>query len=112
MKKDSIYLEKRMRAIKILEKFNNLYHFSDEIFFLALTYMDYIFKSLYNVKKKEITRKNEELYILNCLLLSEKFYDKDINIIPNDVTFNSLIDAYMRQNNMSKVFLLLSKMQQ
>ena len=83
MEKDSIYLEKRMRAIKILEKFNNLYHFSDEIFFLALTYMDYIFKSLYNVKKKEITRKNEELYILNCLLLSEKFYDKDINIIPD-----------------------------
>jgi hypothetical protein len=83
MKKDSIYLEKRMRAIKILEKLNNLYHFSDEIFFLALTYMDYIFKSLYNIKKKEITRKNEELYILNCLLLSEKFYDKDINIIPD-----------------------------
>ena len=57
MQKDSIYPEKRGRAIKILEKFNNLYHFSEEIFFLALTYMDYIFKSIYNNKNKNITRK-------------------------------------------------------
>ena len=83
MQKDSLYPEKRSRAIKILEKFNNLYHFSDEIFFLALTYMDYIFKSIYNNKNNNITRKNEELYILNCLLISEKFYDKDINVIPD-----------------------------
>ena len=83
MEKDSIYPEKRTRAIKILEKFNNLYHFSDEVYFLALTYMDYIFKSIYNIKNKNITRKNEELYILNCLLISEKFYDKDINVIPD-----------------------------
>ena len=83
MEKDSIYPEKRTRAIKILEKINNLYQFSDEIFFLALTYMDYIFKSLYNIKNKNITKKNEELYILNSLLISEKFYDKDINIIPD-----------------------------
>lgn len=83
IQKDSIYPEKRSRDIKMLEKFNNLYHFSDEIFFLALTYMDYIFKSIYNNKNKNITRKNEELYILNCLLISEKFYDKDINIIPD-----------------------------
>ena len=83
LQKDSIYPEKRSRAIKILEKFNNLYHFSDEIFFLALTYMDYIFKSIYSNKNKNVTRKNEELYILNCLLISEKFYDKDINDIPD-----------------------------
>ena len=82
--KDSIYPEKRSRDIKILEKINNLYHFSDEIFFLALTYMDYIFKYIYhNNKSKNITRKTEELYILNCLLISEKFYDKDINNIPD-----------------------------
>ena len=68
LEKDSLYPEKRTRAIKILEKFNNLYHYSDEIFFLALTYMDYIFKFL---------------YILNCLLIAEKFYDKDINTIPD-----------------------------
>lgn len=83
LQKDSLYPEKRTRAIKILEKFNNLYHYSDEIFFLALTYMDYIFKILYNNKNKTITRKNEELYILNCLLIAEKFYDKDINTIPD-----------------------------
>ena len=85
LEKDSLYPEKRTRAIKILEKFNNLYHYSDEIFFLALTYMDYIFKFLYNNKNnnKTITRKNEELYILNCLLIAEKFYDKDINTIPD-----------------------------
>ena len=81
---DSLYPEKRTRDIKILEKINNLYHFSDEIFFLALTYMDYIFKIIYNNKNKikNITRKTEELYILNCLLISEKFYDKDIINIP------------------------------
>ena len=84
LEKDSIYPEKRSRDIKILEKINNLYHFSDEIFFLALTYMDYIFKYIYNNKNKikNITRKTEELYILNCLLISEKFYDKDIINIP------------------------------
>ena len=65
MQKDSIYPEKRSRAIKILEKFNILYHFSDEIFFLALTYMDYIFKSIYNNKNKNITRKNEEFSLEN-----------------------------------------------
>ena len=37
---------------------------------------------------------------------------KDINITPNDVTFNSLIDAYVRQNKMDKVFKLISTMQQ
>ena len=81
LEKDSIYPEKRSRDIKILEKLNNLYHFSDEIFFLALTYMDYIFKYIYH-SSKNITRKTEELYIFNCLLISEKFYDKDINNIP------------------------------
>ena len=47
--------------------------------------MDYIFKFLYNNKNKNksITRKNEELYILNFLLIAEKFYDKDINTIPD-----------------------------
>ena len=80
--KNSKYLEKRSRAIKILEKLNNLYHYADDIFFLALTYMDYIFKSLYN-KNENLTNKKEELYILNCLLISEKFYDKDITNIPD-----------------------------
>jgi len=81
IKKDSIYPTKRTRAIKLLEKFNNIYHFSDEIFFLALTYMDYIFKYIYE-KNKTIKKKTEELYILNCLIISEKFYDKDVTIIP------------------------------
>ena len=44
IKKDSIYLEKRSRVIKLLEKYNHLYHFSEEIFFLSLTYIDFIFK--------------------------------------------------------------------
>ena len=38
--------------------------------------------------------------------------NNDVNIIPNDVTFNSLIDAYVRQNNMNKVFKLITSMQQ
>ena len=82
IQKDSIYLEKRPRAIKLLEKFNNLYHYSDDIFFLALTYMDLIFKNLYNQNKK-ITKKEEDLYILNCLFISEKFYEKDLKDSPN-----------------------------
>ena len=61
-------------------------------------------------------------FIKGCTQL--KLYDKidyafehlinnnDINITPNDVTFNSLIDAYVRQNNMNKVFKLISIMQQ
>ena len=60
-------------------------------------------------------------YIKGCTQL--KLYDKldyvfdhiidhnDVNIKPNDVTFNSLIDAYVRQNNMNKVFKLISTMQ-
>ena len=82
IKKDSIYLEKRTRAIKLLEKFNNLYHYSDDIFFLAITYMDLIFKTLYNQNKK-LTKKEEDLYILNSLFLSEKFYEKDIKEHPD-----------------------------
>ena len=82
IKKDSIYLEKRPRALKLLEKFNNMYHYTEDIFFLALTYMDYIFKSLYEDNKK-ITKKEEDLYILNCLFISEKFYDKDTKMLPN-----------------------------
>ena len=61
-------------------------------------------------------------FIKGCTQL--KLYDKvdyvfehlivnnETNITPNDVTFNSLIDAYVRQNNMNKVFTLISKMQQ
>lgn len=61
-------------------------------------------------------------FIKGCTQL--KLYDKldyvfehiidhnDVNITPNDVTFNSLIDAYVRQNNMNKVFKLISTMQQ
>ena len=82
IQKDSIYLEKRTRAIRLLEKFNNLYKYSDEIFFLAMTYMDYIFKTLYN-ENKMLTKKKEELIILNCLFIAEKFYDRDIDVPPN-----------------------------
>ena len=82
IKKDSIYLEKRARAIKLLEKFNNIYNYTEEIFFLALTYMDLIFKTLYNDNKK-ITKKQEDLYILNCLFISEKFYEKDSKAPPD-----------------------------
>ena len=82
IKKDSVYLEKRTRAIKLLEKFNNLYHYTDDVFFLALTYMDIIFKTLYN-QGKNITKKEEDLYILNSLFISEKFYEKDLKAPPN-----------------------------
>ena len=94
IKKDCIYLEKRPRAIKLLEKFNNLYHYTDDIFFLALTYMDIIFKTLYNQNKK-ITKKEEDLYILNCLFISEKFYEKDLKVSPNYQLYikNSIYDT-------------------
>ena len=77
-KEDSVYLEKRSRAIKLLEIFNNLYHYTDDIF-LALTYMNKCVKSLYNQGKK-ITKKEEDLYILNSLFITEKFYEKGFKI--------------------------------
>lgn len=94
IKKDSIYLQKRARAVKLLEKFNNMYKYSEDIFFLSLTYMDYIFKTLYN-ENKTITKKQEDLYILNCLFLSEKFYDKDTKMLPNFQLYldNNIYDA-------------------
>ena len=73
-----------------------------------------------NVIKPDLITYNT--YIKGCTQL--KLYDKldyvyehiinnkEVNIIPNDVTFNSLIDAYVRQNNMNKVFKLISTMQQ
>ena len=73
-----------------------------------------------NIIKPDLITYNT--YIKGCTQL--KLFDRidvvfehlinknDINIIPNDVTFNSLIDAYVRQNNMNKVFLLMTKMQQ
>ena len=73
-----------------------------------------------NVIKPDLITYNT--FIKGCTQL--KLYDKidyafehlinnnDINITPNDVTFNSLIDAYVRQNNMNKVFKLISTMQQ
>ena len=73
-----------------------------------------------NVIKPDLITYNT--YIKGCTQL--KFHDRidyvfehlidknDINITPNDVTFNSLIDAYVRQNNMNKVFFLITKMQE
>ena len=73
-----------------------------------------------NIIKPDLITYNT--FIKGCTQL--KLYDKvdyafehlinknDVNITPNDVTFNSLIDAYVRQNNMNKVFKLISTMQQ
>ena len=83
IQKDCIYAEKRPRAIKIINKLNKLYNYKEEIFFLALTYMDYIFKSIYSSKDSNLTNKQEELYIINCLYLAEKFYDTDITTPPD-----------------------------
>ena len=37
---------------------------------------------MYNDNKK-ITKKEEELYILNCLFISQKFYEKDLKDLPD-----------------------------
>ena len=107
IEKDSIYLEKRTRAIKLLEKFNNIYKYSDEVFFLALTYMDYIFKTLYN-EKKTLTKKNEELCILNCLFISEKFYDIDVTMPPNYYLYlkNNIYDVEALEIFENEIFCL------
>ena len=114
IKKDSIYLEKRARAIKLLEKFNNIYHYSEGIFFLSLTYMDLIFKTLYNENKK-ITKKEEDLYILNCLFISEKFYDKDTKELPDFQLYikNSIYDTEpidIKENEISCLKILKYKL--
>ena len=87
-------------------------------------------KFINNIDNKDINKNNiikpdlitYNTFIKGCTQL--KLYDKidyafehlinnnDVNITPNDVTFNSLIDAYVRQNNMNKVFKLISSMQQ
>ena len=73
-----------------------------------------------NVIKADLITYNT--FIKGCTQL--KLYDRidyvfehlinnnDVGVTPNDVTFNSLIDAYVRQNNMNKVFKLISTMQQ
>lgn len=77
---DSLYAENRWYVIKMLEEFNRIYHFSDEIFYLALTYLDIIF---YKLSGKSLMKKDFDLYILNSLFLAEKFYEKDIDEYPD-----------------------------
>ena len=83
LEKDSLHPEKRTRVIKYWKNLI-IYIITQMKFFLSTNIYGLYFKFLYNNKNKSITRKNEELlYILNCLLIAEKFYDKDINTIPD-----------------------------
>ena len=84
------------------------------IFFLSLTYMDLIFKTLYNENKK-ITKKEEDLYILNCLFISEKFYDKDTKELPDFQLYikNSIYDTEpidIKENEISCLKILKYKL--
>lgn len=85
---NSPYNEKRKSAIDFLEKYNNLYKIlnddNEDIFYLAMTYMDIAFKAL---GEKKIKKKDFELYIINSLLLAAKFYVRNIKDFPSYEVF-------------------------
>lgn len=79
---NSPYLIIREHAISRLEKYRHSYNFSEDTFYLAMTYMDIIFK---NFGEKTIRGKEFDLFIINCLLLAGKFYEKDIREMASSV---------------------------
>ena len=88
--KNSQYYLIREHAIARLEKYRHSYNFSEETFYLAMTYMDIIFKKLGD---KTVRGKDFELYIINSLLLAGKFYEKDIREL------QSAVDPFWELNN-------------
>ena len=75
IEQNSPYFLIREHGLSRLEKYRHIYNFSEETFYLAMTYMDIIFKKLGD---KTVRGKDFELYTINSLLLAGKFYEKDI----------------------------------
>ena len=90
IEKNSPYFLIREHAVSQLEKYRHSYNFSEETFYLAMTYMDIIFKKF---GEKTVRGKEFELYIMNSLLLAGKFYEKDIREL------QSAVDPFWELNN-------------
>ena len=72
------YINIRPDIIKSLLKYNNIYHYSKQVFYLGLLYMDIIIQSL---PENIILKEQYEEYIINSIVLSAKFYEMDLNSI-------------------------------
>lgn len=82
------YMKNRAKAIKLLQKYSQIYKYSDLTYYLAMTYMDTIMRNLSKLPQKKF-----EVYIINCLLIAAKF--KESNIIePNISRFTSTGNYY------------------
>lgn len=82
------YMKNRIKAIKLLQKYSQIYKYSDLTYYLAMMYMDIIMRNLSKLPQKKF-----EVYIINCILIASKF--KESNIIePNVSRFTSTGNYY------------------
>lgn len=82
------YMKNRQRAIKHLQKYSQIYHYSDLTYYLSLTLIDEIMKKINKISMKKL-----EIYVITCLVIAAKF--KESNIIePNLSRFTSSGDYY------------------
>lgn len=79
-----IYRECRLNAIEILQQKYNIYtkyyKINDQVFYLALHYMDLIFKKA----TEKISRRSLCIYAITCLILAAKFNEYDIPLVNNE----------------------------
>jgi len=68
------YFKNRQRNINLLQKYLTYYKYSESTFYLALHYLDTIYSSL---NGSIVQKKKNELFVINCLLIAGKFYEKD-----------------------------------
>ena len=68
------YFKNRQRNINLLQKYLTYYKYSESTFYLALHYLDTIYSTL---NGGVVQKKKNELFVINCLLIAGKFYEKD-----------------------------------
>ena len=68
------YFKNRQRNINLLQKYLTYYKYSESTFYLALHYLDTIYSTL---NGSVVQKKKNELFVINCLLIAGKFYEKD-----------------------------------
>ena len=68
------YFKNRQRNINLLQKYLTYYKYSESTFYLALHYLDTIYSTL---NGGVVQKKKNELFVINCLLIAGKFFEKD-----------------------------------
>lgn len=82
------YMKNRQRAIKHLQEYSQIYHYSELTYYLSLTLIDEVMKKVNKMSMKKL-----EIYVITCLVIAAKF--KESNIIePNLSRFTSSGDYY------------------